>query len=69
MSKLSDEDYRSIPLNATLALAALVVIVAGMKAGRIFWFLCYCQSLLLLYVRRLCSGCTAVDSVEEPLLF
>lgn len=33
MSKLSDEDYRSIPLNATLALAALVVIVAGMKAG------------------------------------
>ncbi len=33
MSKLSDEDYRSIPLNATLALAALVVIVAGMKVG------------------------------------
>ncbi|MGO3159216.1 MULTISPECIES: AI-2E family transporter [unclassified Halomonas] len=33
MSKLSDDDYRSIPLNATLALAALVVIVAGMKAG------------------------------------
>ncbi len=33
MSKLSDEDYRSIPLNATLALAALVVIIAGMKAG------------------------------------
>ena len=33
MSKLSDEDYRSIPLNATLALAALVVIIAGMKVG------------------------------------
>ncbi|WP_434985032.1 AI-2E family transporter [Vreelandella zhaodongensis] len=33
MSKLLDDDYRSIPLNATLALAALVVIVAGMKAG------------------------------------
>ncbi|MDN6322427.1 MAG: AI-2E family transporter, partial [Halomonas sp.] len=33
MSKLSDDDYRSVPLNATLALAALVVIVAGMKAG------------------------------------
>jgi len=33
MSDLSDEDYRSIPLNATLPLAALVVIVAGMKAG------------------------------------
>ena len=31
MSRLSDEDYRSIPLNATLALAALVVIIAGMK--------------------------------------
>ncbi|WFE71436.1 AI-2E family transporter [Halomonas sp. M1] len=33
MSKLSDEDYRSIPLNATLAIAALVVIIAGMKVG------------------------------------
>lgn len=33
MSKLSEEDYRSIPLNATLALAALVVIIAGMKVG------------------------------------
>lgn len=33
MTKLSDDDYRSIPLNATLALAALVVIVAGMKVG------------------------------------
>lgn len=33
MSKLSEEDYRSIPLNATLALAALVVIMAGMKMG------------------------------------
>ncbi|RUR36088.1 AI-2E family transporter [Vreelandella populi] len=33
MAKLSDEDYRSIPLNSTLALAALVIIVAGMKAG------------------------------------
>ena len=33
MKKLSDEDYRSIPLNATLALAALVVIIAGMKVG------------------------------------
>ncbi|QNI03482.1 AI-2E family transporter [Halomonas sp. SH5A2] len=33
MSKLSDEDYRSIPLNATLAMAALVVIMAGMKMG------------------------------------
>ncbi|HCR97239.1 MULTISPECIES: AI-2E family transporter [Halomonas] len=33
MSRLSDEDYRSIPLNATLALAALVVIIAGMKGG------------------------------------
>lgn len=33
MSNLSDEDYRSIPLNATLALAALVVIIAGMKVG------------------------------------
>ena len=33
MTKLSDDDYRSIPLNATLALAALVVIIAGMKAG------------------------------------
>ena len=33
MSNVSDEDYRSIPLNATLALAALVVIIAGMKVG------------------------------------
>ncbi|MCW4152385.1 MULTISPECIES: AI-2E family transporter [Halomonadaceae] len=33
MSKLSDEGYRSIPLNATLAMAALVVIMAGMKMG------------------------------------
>lgn len=33
MSKLSDEDYRSIPLNATLAIAALVVIISGMKIG------------------------------------
>lgn len=33
MAKLSDEDYRSIPLNATLALAALVIIIAGMKMG------------------------------------
>jgi len=33
MSKLSEEGYRSIPLNATLALAALVVIMAGMKMG------------------------------------
>ncbi|MCC5902352.1 MAG: AI-2E family transporter [Halomonas sp.] len=33
MSKLSDEDYRSVPLNATLAIAALVVIIAGMKVG------------------------------------
>ncbi|SNY99345.1 AI-2E family transporter [Halomonas sp. hl-4] len=33
MSKLSEEDYRSIPLHATLALAALVVIMAGMKLG------------------------------------
>ncbi|MGM0521059.1 MAG: AI-2E family transporter [Pseudomonadota bacterium] len=38
MPKLSEENehldnYRSMPLNATLSLAALVVIVAGMKAG------------------------------------
>lgn len=33
MPKLSDEDYRSIPLHATLAIAALVVIIAGMKVG------------------------------------
>lgn len=33
MQKLSDKDYRSIPLNATLAIAALVVIVTGMKLG------------------------------------
>lgn len=33
MSKLSDEDYRTVPLHATLALASLVVIVAGMKVG------------------------------------
>ncbi|MCL7930331.1 AI-2E family transporter [Halomonas llamarensis] len=38
MPKLSEEDerldnYRSMPLNATLSLAALVVIVAGMKVG------------------------------------
>ncbi|WP_447928554.1 AI-2E family transporter [Vreelandella sp. EE27] len=33
MQKLSDKDYRSIPLNATMAIAALVVIVAGMKLG------------------------------------
>ncbi|MBT2770721.1 AI-2E family transporter [Halomonas sp. ISL-60] len=33
MSKLSDENYRSVPLHATLALAALVVIIAGMKVG------------------------------------
>ncbi|WP_017429995.1 AI-2E family transporter [Vreelandella jeotgali] len=29
----SDQSYRSIPLNATLALAALVVIIGGMKLG------------------------------------
>ncbi|WP_447555873.1 AI-2E family transporter [Vreelandella sp. EE22] len=33
MQNLSDKDYRSIPLNATLAIAALVVIVTGMKLG------------------------------------
>ncbi|XKH59270.1 AI-2E family transporter [Halomonas sediminis] len=33
MTKLTDEYYRNVPLNATLAMAALVVIVAGMKAG------------------------------------
>ncbi|TVP49235.1 MAG: AI-2E family transporter [Halomonas sp.] len=33
MSKSSEEDYRSLPLNSTLALAALVVIIAGMKVG------------------------------------
>ncbi|MGP8290090.1 AI-2E family transporter [Vreelandella zhanjiangensis] len=33
MPQLSDEDYRSIPLHATLALAALVIIIAGMKMG------------------------------------
>ncbi|WP_346797607.1 AI-2E family transporter [Halomonas sp. Bachu 37] len=33
MPRLSDEDYRSMPMNATLALAALVVIIAGMKLG------------------------------------
>lgn len=33
MSKITDEDYRSIPLNATLALAALAIIIGGMKLG------------------------------------
>ncbi|MFG6668041.1 AI-2E family transporter [Halomonas sp. HNIBRBA4712] len=33
MQKLSDKDYRSIPMNATLAIAALVIIVTGMKLG------------------------------------
>lgn len=33
MSNESDENYQSIPLHATLAIAALVVIIAGMKLG------------------------------------
>lgn len=33
MQNLTDKDYRSIPLNATLAIAALVIIVTGMKLG------------------------------------
>ncbi len=33
MSNESDESYQSIPLHATLAIAALVVIIAGMKLG------------------------------------
>jgi predicted PurR-regulated permease PerM len=33
MSSESDESYSSMPLNATLAIAALVVIIAGMKLG------------------------------------
>ncbi|GAA3901523.1 AI-2E family transporter [Halomonas cibimaris] len=33
MRNASDQSYRSVPLHATLALAALVIIVAGMKLG------------------------------------
>ncbi|MGO1625781.1 MAG: AI-2E family transporter, partial [Halomonadaceae bacterium] len=33
MSNESDESYRSMPLHATLAIAALVIIITGMKLG------------------------------------
>ncbi|MDN6179923.1 MAG: AI-2E family transporter [Halomonas subglaciescola] len=33
MSNESNKNYRSMPLNATLAIAAVIVIIAGMKLG------------------------------------
>ncbi|MDL4864070.1 AI-2E family transporter, partial [Halomonas elongata] len=33
MSRPDDDFERSIPLNLTLALAALVIIIAGMRVG------------------------------------